>query len=440
MSEIALQSLGRYRIVSELGRGTMGVVYKALDPQLDRAVAIKTIRVSTNTDELAEYLARFRQEAKALGGLNHPAIITVFDVGNENDIAYMAMELLDGVELRDLLAQSRLPVRLVTELAAQVADGLAFAHERGIVHRDIKPSNIMVVQGERAKIMDFGIARVRVSDIKTQTGMLLGSPKYMSPEQVLGRPLDHRSDIFSLGVVLYEMLAGLAPFSGADISQLMYQVVNGRPVPPSSINPASPELLDFIVAKALEKDPEDRYQDAVELADDLRLCRDSLPQAPARGAAGSGGDTLPLEGDPSPAGREVETSGRTWSLAEDAPRAARESVPDPRDPGPGTAAASPARQAAGPAREAESAAMPAAKPVSATPAGIALGLRPSPRPDSSTALARLQRPGPADRALLSPEGPVANRLDQFRRDFIDLLGVIAVLGIASALAFALAFL
>ncbi len=272
MSDATLTQLGRYRILAELGRGAMGVVYRAEDSLLSRTVAIKTIIMSADAVERAEYQARFYQEAKAAGGLNHVNIITIHDIGREGDIAYMAMELLDGVELRELIKRGRLPLPLTLDIAAQVADGLAFAHERGVVHRDIKPGNIMIVRDRLAKIMDFGIARVRVSDVKTQTGAILGSPKYMSPEQVTGQRADHRSDIFSLGVVLYELAAGEPPFSAPHVTQLMHQIATATPRPPSSINPLVPAMLDLIVAKALEKQPDSRYQNAAELAVDLRAC------------------------------------------------------------------------------------------------------------------------------------------------------------------------
>ena len=275
------QRLGRYRIVAELGRGAMGVVYRGEDEALGRAVAIKTVLMNFAAEDHEGYLARFRQEARAMGSLNHAAIVSVYDYGDEGDIAYMAMELLEGRELRSLMNSARIPAAVAVDLAAQVAEGLAFAHARGVIHRDIKPGNIMVLEGERAKIMDFGIARVRASDVKTQTGLMLGSPKYMSPEQILGGGADHRSDIFSLGVVLHEMLAGAPPFIGADIPQLMYQVCNARPVPPSHLNPAVPPMLDLIVAKALEKEPQARYQDAAELAADLRKCAAPLDKAAA---------------------------------------------------------------------------------------------------------------------------------------------------------------
>ena len=265
--------LGRYRIVSELGRGAMGVVYCAVDPLLERSVAIKTVNLAEAGDEVAEFDARFQQEAKAAARLAHPNLITVYDVGREGDVAFLAMELLEGRDLRSMIAErSRLPAAETIGIAAQVADGLAYAHERGVVHRDIKPGNIMILASGLTKIMDFGIARMRSSDIRTRTGILLGSPKYMSPEQVLGRGADGRSDIFSLGVVLYEMLAGTPPFSGDTVSSLMYQIATATPPAPSRANADVPQMLDLVVAKALAKKPEERYQTAAELAAELREC------------------------------------------------------------------------------------------------------------------------------------------------------------------------
>jgi eukaryotic-like serine/threonine-protein kinase len=276
MSGTSITQLGRYRILGEVGRGAMGVVYKAEDPQLNRIVAIKTIHMAADLEERAEYEARFHQEAKAAAGLNHPNIITVHDIGREDDVIFMAMELLEGTEVRELMERGRLPLALALDIAADVADGLAFAHERGVIHRDIKPGNVMVVHGRHAKIMDFGIARVRVSDVKTQTGAILGSPKYMSPEQVNGQRADHRSDIFSLGVMTYELAAGAAPFSGATLGELMLDISAGALRPPTTVNAALPPVFDLIVAKALEKDPAARYQNATEMARDLRACRSEL--------------------------------------------------------------------------------------------------------------------------------------------------------------------
>jgi serine/threonine-protein kinase len=267
------QQIGRYEVLAVLGRGAMGVVYKATDPVLNRIVAVKTINLSLDPDLRDEYEARFQQEAMAAGSLSHPAIVTIYDLGKTGDLAYIAMEFLDGQELHDLIsAAQRLPLKLTMSIAAQVAGGLGYAHQHGIVHRDIKPANIMVLKDGVAKITDFGIARMRVSEVKTQTGMRLGSPKYMSPEQVLGQRVDHRTDIFSLGVMLYEMLTGKAPFGGNSLEALMYQTVNTVPLSPSRINPGVPEMLDLILAKMLEKRPDNRYQSAVDLASDLREC------------------------------------------------------------------------------------------------------------------------------------------------------------------------
>lgn len=275
--------LGRYEIISELGQGAMGVVYKATDPLIDRVVAIKTINLSLALDEKDEYEQRFYQEARAAGRLSHHNIVTIYDVGKSGDVAYIAMEFLEGRELRDILNDTRgaLPVDQAIDIVAQVAQGLAYAHEHGIVHRDVKPSNIMVVHDGHVKITDFGIARMASAAVRTQTGMVLGSPKYMSPEQVVGKVTDQRSDIFSLGVMLYEMLTGRAPFTGENINAIMYQTLNAVPPAPSSLNPAVPEMLNFIVAKAIAKGVEDRYQNAREMANDLRACRSSLPPSPA---------------------------------------------------------------------------------------------------------------------------------------------------------------
>jgi len=306
MGESRLEQLGRYRILDEIGRGAMGVVYRAHDPMLDRTVAIKAITLSGDAAERADYEARFLQEARAAGRLSHPAIITVHDVGREGDLAYMAMELLPGTDLRQRMREARLPLREVLQLAVEIADGLGFAHEQGVVHRDIKPANIMLTQRGRAKIMDFGIARLQLSDIKTQTGVLLGTPKYMSPEQVAGRPVDQRSDIFSLGTVLYEMLTGRAPFGGADTAQLMHSIASVPHATPTRLNPALPPLLDLVLARALEKDAGARYQDAHELAADLRGCLEGLKDSPL---------PSPADAEATMATQRIDTTAATISLA-----------------------------------------------------------------------------------------------------------------------------
>jgi len=282
------RKLGRYEILSELGKGAMGVVYTANDPLLHRTVAVKTINMSLDAGEIAEYEARFYQEARAAGGLNHPNIVTIYDIGNTGDIAYMAMERLAGRELKQMLAGGRrLPLKIALDTAAQVAEGLAYAHEHGVVHRDIKPANIMIVRDGRVKITDFGIARMRAAEVRTQTGVTLGSPRYMAPEQVVGGRADARADIFSLGVILYEMLAGEAPFTGSDINAMMFQIINFTPPAPSARVAKVPPVLDFIIAKTLAKAPDDRYQDAAELARDLRDCAKQIERGEAASANGA---------------------------------------------------------------------------------------------------------------------------------------------------------
>ncbi|HEV1999338.1 MAG TPA: serine/threonine-protein kinase, partial [Xanthobacteraceae bacterium] len=236
--------------------------------------------------------------------------------GKSGETAYMAMEFLDGVELRSMLTPGK-PMELAraVSVAVQVAEGLAYAHERGVVHRDIKPPNIMMVANGAIKITDFGIARMRTSQVQTQTGMTLGSPKYMSPEQVLGRRADHQSDIFSLGIILYEMLAGVAPFGGETLTALMYQTLNLAPPAPSAVNPAVPEVLDAIVAKALAKAVEERYQSAAELARDLRACERDIGGSGAA-APSRAGTVQTFSGGAQPS--HVGTEARTAVLAQPA--------------------------------------------------------------------------------------------------------------------------
>jgi serine/threonine-protein kinase len=279
--------LGRYEVVAELGKGAMGVVYRANDPMLNRMVAIKTINTEEAGHEgMAEYEARFYTEAKAAGGLNHPNIIIIYDIGKSGHLVYMAMEYIEGQELRDMLVDGKpIAVAQAVDIAAQVADGLGYAHQHQVVHRDIKPANIMITPEGRAKIADFGIARMRSSETRTQTGVILGSPKYIAPEQVVGKRADHRSDIFSLGVILYECITGATPFNGEGLSALMYQITNHDPAPPSSSNSQVPVMLDYIIAKVLSKSPEGRYQSAADFANDLRECKAQMETGqPAVGA------------------------------------------------------------------------------------------------------------------------------------------------------------
>ena len=295
----AIKKIGRYKIVSELGRGAMGVVYKAEDPNLDRTVALKTIHLEKDAEGGADYRKRFMLEAKAAGKLTHANIVTVHDFGEVDGIAYLAMELLEGTDLRKRVQQAPIPPIEAVEIAGQVAEGLAFAHHRGIVHRDIKPANIMLLERGPAKIMDFGLARMRLADHKTSTGIVLGTPRYMSPEQISGQPVDQRSDIFSLGIVLWEMLTGRRLFSGTEMAQVSHSITYDEHEPPTRVNPDLPAMLDFVVARALKKDAAVRYQDADEMAADLHACLAELRAREEKPVEGESTKTLKLgEGEP----------------------------------------------------------------------------------------------------------------------------------------------
>jgi hypothetical protein len=264
--------LGRYRIESEIGRGSMGTVYRALDPVLERTVAIKTLNTDLPDDELAEVRARFVREAKSAGRLNHPNIVTIYDAGMAGEVAYIAMELLEGQSLQQMM-KSGAAIRFdkAVDIVAQVAEGLDYAGRFGIVHRDIKPANIMVSPAGIAKITDFGVARVPSSSM-TDAGMLLGSPKYIAPEQVREESIDPRADVFSLGVVLYELLGGRTPFEQPeqDVLSLLDRIVTAPAAPLSQVRPGLPGALDAILARALSKEPAQRFQRAGDLARRLR--------------------------------------------------------------------------------------------------------------------------------------------------------------------------
>lgn len=270
--------IGRYEVVAILGQGAMGTVYKAVDPVIERTVAIKTINLNLSKQELAGFEERFYREAKSAGRLNHPNIITIYDVGETEGIAYIAMEYLEGESLRDMLDSGVvLPAEIIADLVSRIAAALDYAHRHHIVHRDIKPANIMVTASRDVKLMDFGIAQIPTGS-RTQLGTVLGSPKYMAPEQVAGQATDNRTDIFALGVVLYEMLTGKPPFEGDNLSAIMYQILNEAPVPPSARNPRVPAAFDGVIARALAKRPEDRYASAGEFARALRALA-GLPEA-----------------------------------------------------------------------------------------------------------------------------------------------------------------
>ncbi len=270
--------LGRYEIAAEIGHGAMGTVYKAHDPLIERTVALKTIRLDLSHQAHQVFEERFYREAKSAGRLNHPNIVTIYDVGETDGSAYIAMEYLEGESLDMLLDNHiHLSIERIAHITLQIANGLAYAHQHGIIHRDIKPANIILMRSGRiVKITDFGIAQIPTSE-KTGDGTLLGSPRYMSPEQVQSKVVDGRSDVFSLGIVLYEMLTGHPPFTGDDLSTILYNIMNFEPAPPSSINEGVPEPFDRIVMRALSKRPAERYQSARDLAADLRALRGVTP-------------------------------------------------------------------------------------------------------------------------------------------------------------------
>ncbi|MFI5097611.1 MAG: protein kinase [Candidatus Acidiferrales bacterium] len=267
---------GRYEIIDELGRGAMGVVYRAMDPVIGRTVAVKTIRLSEEGTGLTrpELLARFQTEARAAGLLTHPNIVVVYDAGEENGLYFITMELVEGKSLQALLDGGHaFPVPRVIRIMEQTCSALQFAHERNIVHRDVKPANLMLTADDTVKVTDFGTAKILQFGTVQQTAHVMGTPSYMSPEQVKGRPVDGRSDIFSIGVMLYEMLTGEKPFPGQSITTVIYKIVNEEPVPPRQINPSIHPGLNDIVLRALAKEPENRYQSCRELLEDLRNYR-----------------------------------------------------------------------------------------------------------------------------------------------------------------------
>jgi serine/threonine protein kinase len=260
------QKLGKYRITEVLGEGAMGVVYKGFDPDIQRTVALKTIRAQLDTadDSPGSPASRFRNEAQAAGRLHHPGIVAVYDFGRDENVAYIAMEFVEGRSLASYLsAKVRFTDTDIPGIMSQLLDALGHAHEKGVWHRDIKPANIIMTTAGRLKVADFGIARIESTNL-TQTHYMVGTPSHMAPEQFLGKPMDRRVDIYGAGVVLYQLLTGRAPFAGTT-EALMYKVVNDMPQPPSMVEGAErPGWFDAIVARALAKRPEDRYATAEE--------------------------------------------------------------------------------------------------------------------------------------------------------------------------------
>src|SRR3984957_6483500 len=270
--------LGAYEIQSPLGAGGMGEVYRATDTKLGRDVALKVLPGEMAQD--AERLRRFRREAKVLAQLDHPNIVTIYSVEESEGIHFLTMQLVEGQTLDQLIGAGGLPLEQIVEIAGALGDALAAAHEKGIVHRDLKPANVMVTSQGRVKVLDFGLAKdlrgsnlgdaTMTSDSRTQVGVVMGTPAYMSPEQTSGRPLDHRTDIFSLGVLLHEMATGHRPFEGNSSAELVSAILRDTPPPVTDLRPSLPGDLARIVRRCLEKDPRHRLQTARDVSNEFR--------------------------------------------------------------------------------------------------------------------------------------------------------------------------
>jgi serine/threonine protein kinase len=270
-----MASFGRYEIVDKLGEGAMGVVYRARDLNMGRVVALKMLSAELGGED--ELHLRFQREAEAIGRLSHPNIVAVFDMGQVEGRLYMAMEILDGEDLRHLIEkQVSLSLADRVHILAEICAGVGYAHSRGVVHRDIKPANIIVTAGGHVKLLDFGLARVASRDTITRRGVILGTPDYMSPEQAMGKPVDHRTDIFSSGAVFYEFLTGQKPFKGKTLHSVLYQIISGEPDPVLTLNPELPARLALIVHRMLLKDPEKRYPAMDEPGRELRALAEGL--------------------------------------------------------------------------------------------------------------------------------------------------------------------
>ncbi len=335
---MTLQKIGRYNIAAELGKGAMGVVYKATDPNIGRTVAIKTTRLDTHGIDTESLLQRFKNEARSAGTLNHPNIVTIYDAGEQDGVFYIAMEYIEGETLHALLSQHRsLPVEKVIEIVRQVCAGLDYAHAHGVIHRDIKPANVMLAASGSVKVMDFGIAKA--GGTMTATGQVLGTPNYMSPEQVKGKPIDGRSDLFSVGVLLYEMLTGEKPFDGQNITTIIYKIVSENPIPPRELDVTIHPGLNAVVTQALAKAPEERYQTGSALVADLENYKSFGSEAGATqvlstAAFGAAGDHTIVTPPPAPARPPAPDAAATATVAAKAPAPAAPAAAAPRAPAP----------------------------------------------------------------------------------------------------------
>ena len=423
----ATPMLGRYEIKKELGKGAMGIVYLGVDPKINRSVAIKTMRFEEGLEEkqMKELKDRFFREAQAAGNLQHPNIVKIFDAGEEQDIAYIAMELLKGDDLKKWASKTTLlPVDKVLEYIALSADALGYAHKNGIVHRDIKPANIMLLEDGSLRVCDFGIARLTESS-KTATGTVLGTPYYMSPEQIAGKKVDGRADLFSLGVTLFEMLTGERPWKGGEsIGTLLFQITSDPYPDPILIRPDLPAAIVPVIDKALKKNPEERFQNGTEMAEAIRaVLAGKTPQLNSAPAAKPAAQAAPAPA-PKPAAAPAPQA------AQPKPAPAQQPAPKPAPqatsaPKPAAATAAPAPAATKPPVAAAPSARPAVKQVPppaglelAPRAGLELTMKTEPKPEQAAAPKPAPAPAPAPKAA-APKPAGAGSGDSFEVIFPD---------------------
>src|SRR3954462_7993576 len=322
-----VEKVSRYEITGELGKGAMGRVYKAVDPTIGRTVALKTMRLDVHGLDTDEMLRRFKNEARLAGVLNHGNIVTIYDAGEENGLFYIAMEYIEGVTLHNVLSQRKtLPPEDIINISKQICAGLDHAHHHGVIHRDVKPANIMLEPDGTAKIMDFGIAKSGGG--LTSTGQVLGTPNYMAPEQVRGHVLDGRTDLFSFGVMLYEMTTGEKPFAGTNVTTIIYKIIHENPVPPRELDVTIHPGLDKVIMKALAKKPEERYQTGAELARDLQNYKSLGANTDSTQEITSSSFPAPTDTAPAKAPAQPATKAPAGKAAP--PAAVASSTPKPR--------------------------------------------------------------------------------------------------------------
>lgn len=327
------ERFGRYKVLGEIGEGAMGVVYLARDDVIGRGVAVKTLvmRSGLSGEDEAEVKERFRREAKAAGALQHPNIVVIYDVGEEGGAPFIAMEHLSGTTLVKIIEESPSPVQRATHIVTQLLSALSYAHGHGVVHRDIKPDNVFLLPDGTVKVVDFGIAHIASATNLTVSGQVLGTPRYMSPEQVKGEVVGYQSDIFSVGILLYEILTGRPAFDGNSPTSVMYKVVHEEPTPAREFSPIVPHELEAVISKATAKVPSERYSSASEMAVDMERIAGmrgsappvtSAPPAQAPAFCGECGFRLPPESSFCPecgtrcGGPERVSSGRAASVVQ----------------------------------------------------------------------------------------------------------------------------